>query len=102
MRRVIVEVPTGDRDYVDAVQVDCVQRGEAPLIASTLYAPVPGGAEVAVNKTIAVGAAWRPVADATVVYLDLGTTNTMAEGIAAAARLGQRVEYRQLGGRWEK
>lgn len=45
---------------------------------------------------IEAGLAWGPVADATVVYVDLGISNGMHQGIARARAEGRRVEYRCL------
>ena len=45
---------------------------------------------------IEAGFAWNELADATVVYTDLGITPGMQKGIAHAESAGRPVEYRNL------
>lgn len=104
MRRVIVESPYAGNvriniTYATACMRDCLLRGEAPLASHILYASTdvlddnkPGDRRRGMNA----GFAWGEVADATVVYTDLGVSPGMAEGIAHAFKCGRPVEYRAL------
>lgn len=105
LRRVILESPySGDvarnEAYARAAVRDRVMRGEAP-IASHLLFTQPGilrdHAPEERALGMAAGFAWLPVAEATVVYQDLGISGGMDEGISRAIQLGIPVEYRSLG-----
>jgi hypothetical protein len=104
MRRVIVESPySGNIEqntvYAREAVRDCILRGEAP-IASHLLFTQPGilRDEVEGERAagIAAGLAWLPVADASVIYTDLGISQGMLQGIAAAGAAGIPVEYRTI------
>jgi hypothetical protein len=106
MRIVIVESPyAGNVEkhvrYARACVRDCLVRGEAPFASHLLYTQegvlrdeVPAERE----HGIQAGFAFRVVADATVVYTDLGTSRGMQYGIDHATELRHPVEYRALGG----
>jgi len=49
---------------------------------------------------IEAGLVWKQSADASIVYYDRGITKGMILGIQLSAKIGQPVEYRQLGGEW--
>lgn len=108
-RRVVIESPyAGNVDknlaYLRACMRDClVNHDEAPFASHGLYTQ-PGVLDDGVPKErahgIDAGFAWRAVADATVVYTDLGITNGMRAGIAHAAIASRPIEYRVLGGIW--
>lgn len=104
MRRVILESPYAghvDRNvaYARRALRDALQRGEAPIASHLLYTQ-PGvlddanAAERAIG--IEAGLAWCAVADATVVYADLGVSAGMRLGIARAEAAGRPVENRYL------
>lgn len=104
MRRVILESPfAGDvarnERYARAAMADCLRRGEAPYASHLLYTQ-PGvlddGKPDERTLGIEAGLEWGRVADATVVYMDLGVSNGMAMGIARAGREGRPVEMRNL------
>lgn len=108
--RVIIESPCAaasagglDRNlrYLRAALADCLQRGEAPFASHALYTQ-PGvlrDEDPAERATgIAAGFAWRPVAERTVVYGDLGISGGMRAGIEHAGSIGQPVEWRSLPG----
>lgn len=104
MRRVIVESPyAGDVErnvaYARAALRDSLSRGEAPIASHLLYTQ-PGilrdDEPLERQWGIDAGLAWGPVADATVVYTDLGISAGMQIGIDRAARDGRPVEYRTL------
>ena len=104
MRRVILESPyAGDVGtnlaYARQCIRDCLDRGEAP-IASHLLFTQPGILKDDVKEEralgIAAGLAWIPVADAMVVYIDLGMSPGMNAAMKAAQRAGLPVELRCL------
>lgn len=109
-RLVIVETPfrpTGDTEeerrvdgekkiaYARACMRDCLQRGDAPMMSHLLYTQ-PGVLDDTVAeeriKGIDAGLAWGRVADATVVYTDLGISSGMKLGIERAQAEGRHVE----------
>jgi hypothetical protein len=105
-RRVIIESPyRGDHElnlaYLRAAMRDCLLRGEAPFASHALY-PRPGVLDDADTEQrrigIEAGLAWGDVADATVVYDDLGITDGMWQGVRHALRGGRPVEWRTLPG----
>jgi hypothetical protein len=74
-------------------------RGESPIASHLLYTQ-PGilsdGVPDERQLGIEAGLAWRFVAEASVVYQDLGITPGMRRGIEAAETAGIPVEYRNL------
>jgi hypothetical protein len=110
VRRVIIESPyAGNIDqnmkYVRACMQDCVFRGESPYVSHALLTQ-PGVLrdEVPEERTLGIemGFAWRAVADATIVYTDLGISKGVENGIAHAKELNHPIEYRALGGEWSQ
>lgn len=109
MRLVIVESPfAGDIErnlrYARACMADCLRRGEAPFASHALYTQ-PGVLDdndpAQRNLGIAAGFAWREMAEATVVYTDLGVSRGMIAGIKHAQKQAEHaIEYRELGGMW--
>lgn len=104
MRLVIVESPyAGDVErnvkYARACIRDCLMRGEAPYASHLLYTQ-----EGVLNDDIQeermhgihAGFAWRQVADATIVYTDLGISSGMKYGIEDAEKRGVPVEFRSI------
>jgi len=108
VRRVIIESPyAGDVErnlrYLRACMADCLRRGEAPFASHGLY--TQEGVLDDRNPSerahgIAAGFAWRTVADATVIYLDLGWSLGMFQGEADSHARSVPVEHRWLGGEW--
>jgi len=108
MRRVVVEspysAPTPEGiarhvEYARACLRDCIQRGEAP-IASHLLLTQPGVLDdadpVQRHAGMMAGWAWIEHADAVVVYIDLGISDGMMDGIGHATLAGARIEYRSV------
>lgn len=104
MKLVILESPyAGDLErnitYARACLRDSLLRGEAPIASHLLYTQ-PGVLDDNIPQErqhgIDAGLAWRAVAEATVVYDDLGITQGMSYGIRAAKKAGLPIEYRQL------
>ena len=108
MKRVILESPyAGDVDknvaYARAALRDSLLRGEAPVASHLLYTQ-PGvlddGDPDERARGIEAGLAWGPVAEATVVYADLGISEGMQRGIERAREQGRTVHVRKLGEPW--
>lgn len=104
MRLVILESPYGgdverNTKYARAALTDCLSRGEAPIASHLLYTQ-PGVLRDDVRPEralgIAAGHAWYRVAEACVVYSDLGITSGMEQGLTAARLANVPIEYRQL------
>jgi hypothetical protein len=104
MRLVIIESPyAGDIEanvtYARACVRDSLLRGEAPIASHLLYTQ-PGilddGVPSERQHGIDAGLAWRRVAQATVVYTDLGISRGMKYGIDAALAAGLPVEMRSI------
>ena len=103
-RLVIVESPyAGDIEaneaYARAAMRDCLLRGEAPYASHLLYTQ-PGvlqDTDKAERKLgMEAGFAWGEMAEATIVFGDLGISAGMAAGIDRASAAGRPVEYRTL------
>lgn len=105
MKLIIVESPfAGDVErnirYARRCVRDSLLRGEAPIASHLLYTQegiLDDNVESERNHGIAAGLAWRRVAEASVVYTDLGISRGMQFGIAAAEEAGIPVEYRTIG-----
>lgn len=106
MKLIILESPfAGDVerniDYARQCVRDSLCRGESPIASHLLYTQ-PGilNDEIPVERQLGIdaGLAWRSVADATVVYTDLGISKGMVYGIDAAIKSGLPVLYRSLSG----
>ena len=104
MRLVIIESPyAGDIErnveYARACVRDSLMRGEAPIASHLLYTQ-PGilddGIPSERQMGIDAGLAWKAVAEASVVYGDLGVSKGMEYGIEAARKAGLAIEYRSI------
>jgi hypothetical protein len=104
IRLVILESPyAGDIKknvaYARAAMRDSLLRGEAPIASHLLYTQegVLSDSDLT-ERTLGInaGLAWMRVADATVVYIDLGISEGMRAGIAAAMQAGRQVEHRSI------
>ncbi len=107
MRRVILESPyAGDVEgniiYARRCLKDSLDRGEAPIASHLLYTQ-PGVLLDSVTqerkKGIDAGLEWMRVAEAVVVYKDLGLSPGMISAVAHAEWLGIPVEYRTINGK---
>lgn len=106
MRRVIVESPyAGDIEknvaYARAAVRDALSRGESPIASHLLY--TQEGIlrdEISDERKwgIEAGLAWGLVAEATVVYTDLGISRGMEYGINNAVHAGRPIERRNIPG----
>lgn len=103
-RRVVLESPySGDvalnMNYLRAAMLDCLMRGDAPFASHLLYTQVLDD-RIPKDRRLGMeaGFAWGEVAEACVVYTDLGISPGMREGINRAEQLGIPVEQRTLAG----
>ena len=106
MRLVILESPfkaatevdtIRNRRYAHEAMLDSLHRGESPLASHLLWPGILNDADARERAMgIDAGLAWGRVADATVVYQDLGISPGMNSGIAHAIAHGRPVEYRSI------
>jgi len=108
VRLVILESPYGgdikkNIKYARACLRDSLKRGEAPIASHLLYTQ-----EGVLNDNIPeerqhgidAGLAWLKVADATVVYTDLGISKGMIYGVDIAVKNNIPIEYRNILENW--
>lgn len=104
MRLVIIESPySGDiewnTEYAKQCVHDCLMNGEAPIVSHLLFTQ-PGILDDTIPHErelgLLAGISWYRVAQACVVYMDLGVSEGMDRGIAEAIRNFVPVEYRKL------
>jgi hypothetical protein len=77
--------------------LDALRKGDNPIASHLLWPGILDDANPAERALgIEAGLAWGKVAEATVVYDDLGVSPGMAQGIARAVAEGRPVEYRRL------
>lgn len=102
---VVIESPyAGDIEYnliyARRAVRDSLERGEAPFASHLLYTQ-PGilRDEVPDERAwgIEAGLAWHQAKIITAVYVDLGFSNGMRQGIAAAERMLTPIQYRTIG-----
>jgi hypothetical protein len=108
MRRVIVESPYAgkteaeiDRNirFARACVRDCILHGEAPFASHLLYTQPKILADAIPEERslgMRAGFSWVEVADATIVYTNLGISRGMKAGIQQAEKHRKPVEYRTL------
>lgn len=102
MRRVVIESPFAgnvarNRKYLRAAMLDSLRRGEAPFASHALYTQYLDDLKPEERKLgMEAGFAWGEVADAVVVYDDLGISGGMQTGVDVARGRGQAVEFRRL------
>jgi hypothetical protein len=103
-RLVIVESPfNGDSkvniEYAKKCMRDCFMKGEFPFASHLLYTQegilddkIPGERTLGIEA----GLKWGKLADATIVYTDLGISPGMEKGIERAKQEGRPVEFRKI------
>lgn len=104
MKLVIIESPyAGNVDENTTYARECVRdsllRGEAPIASHLLYTQVGilnDDIPEERQHGIDAGLAWRKVAEASVVYTDLGISRGMEYGIKAAQEANIPVEFRTI------
>jgi hypothetical protein len=106
MRRVVLESPyKGDvmtnLRYAKACVRDCIRRGEAPIASHLLFTQegiLDDTDPVQRAAGINAGHAWIPLAQALVVYTDLGISHGMQEGMDVAMHHHVPIEERSIKG----
>jgi hypothetical protein len=101
--RVVVESPFaggfGNVRYGRECLRDSIDRGESPFASHLLYAQkglLSDNVPKERKRGIQAAAAWLEVADCVCVYMDLGITPGMVQGIVRAAQLGKPIRLRWL------
>lgn len=87
--------------YARAAMRDCLLRWEAPFASHLLYTQenvLSDDDPIERKLGIQAGFEWRRLASATVVYIDLGVTEGMRQGIRDSERRSVPVEIRNLKG----
>ena len=104
MNLVILESPfAGDVEenikYARSCMSDCFKRGEYPFASHLLYTQegiLDDNDPVERELGIKAGLKWGEFANKTVVYIDLGISGGMKEGIKSALSKNRKIEYRKL------
>ena len=107
MRRVILESPfrgataheqERNERYLKLAMLDSLRRGESPLASHRLWPGILNDNDPEERALgIEAGLAWGVVAEATVVYGDLGISPGMEQGMRRAVSEGRPVEMRTIG-----
>lgn len=102
IRKVILESPYAggiNRNvlYARMALKDSLKRGEAPIASHLLYPQVLDD-DIPEERKLGIdsGHAWLEVAEAMVVYEDLGLSSGMKLGIVRAIKAGLKIEYRKI------
>jgi hypothetical protein len=106
MRRAILESPYQSKneakvqlhlDYARAAMLHSLAQGESALASHLIWPWILDDADPAEREQgMIAGFAWHRVAEASVIYTDLGISNGMEAGIAMAKLFGLPVEYRKI------
>lgn len=98
--KVHLESPWRDGEYSSyalACLRDSLSRGEAPFASHLLYTQVLDDADTEERAHgMAMGDAWREIADKVVFYVDHGWTEGMIDGFNKAYEQGKVFEVRRL------
>lgn len=85
--------------YAQRCMRDCFMRGEIPFASHLLYTQDgilddedPEEREMGIKA----GFAWRKFTDKTVVYVDMGITKGMKQGMESAKKMGHKIELRSI------
>lgn len=100
--KVVIESPlSGDfaRNirYARLCALDCVRRGEAPYASHLMFPQFLNDSTPTERRLgMEAGFTWGECGDLRAVYVDLGVSRGMEEGIQKARDLGQTFEFRNL------
>jgi len=84
-------------EYAQKALKDSLLRGEYPFASHLLYTQVLDDKNPEErNLGIEAGLTWCKNADLTAVYIDLGISEGMIEGILDAQKEGRKIEFRTL------
>src|SRR5208337_1854682 len=107
----IPDVVARNERYLDACMLACLRRDESPYASHGLYTRPGVLKDILPDERklgMMAGWCWLEVMSAaglnglSVVYLDLGMSSGMEDGIKRARALGVEIEERRLGGLWAK
>lgn len=102
MLKVVIESPlAGDFQknirYARLCGLDCIRRGEAPYASHLLMTQFLDDTSLSEREVgMKAGLIWSATGELVAVYIDLGISDGMKRGIAAAETLEQPIEYRKL------
>ncbi len=87
-----------NRRYAISCMIDSISRNESPYASHLLYTQVFTNEEDAEDRNLGIemGFQWGEAAEMVAVYVDLGVTAGMREGIDRATLGGKIIEYRNL------
>lgn len=112
MKRVVIETPFAatteaeskrNAAYLKAAMLDSIRLGEAPYASHAIYAQfLDDTIAEERSRGIMMGFVWGDMAEATVVYVDLGITKGMRAGVDYAHSKGRPVIYREVPGWYEE
>ena len=90
-------------NYAKAILNDSISRGEAPFLSHLFYAQFLND-KLKAERELGMRVGWSVMrkADLVAVYLDLGWSDGMVEGVLQAAKLGISWERRKIGWPLEK
>lgn len=102
MRRVVLESPYAGNvemnvTYARECLKDSLSRGEAPFASHLLYTQVLDDTDPEQrHKGMCTGWNWIPFSECLVVYIDLGISEGMQQGISYARDMHVDIEFRKL------
>ncbi|MDD1770974.1 MAG: hypothetical protein LUO79_07805 [Methanomassiliicoccales archaeon] len=102
MKRVVIESPLAgafarNQRYAKLAMIDCIRRGEAPFASHVLYPLLLNDATPEDRRLgMECGFAWAGQADLCAVYVDLGVSSGMVEGMRRAQNSKILIERRNL------
>lgn len=87
-----------NHNYAKAILNDSIARGESPFLSHLFYTQFLND-RMSDQRKLGMEAGWAILAkaDFVAVYLDLGWSDGMVEGIIRAEKLGLRWEKRKIG-----
>lgn len=87
-----------NHNYAKAILNDSIARGESPFLSHLFYTQFLND-RLADQRALGMEAGWAVMAkaDFVAVYLDLGWSDGMVEGVLRAEKLGLKWEKRKIG-----
>ena len=87
-----------NHNYAKAILNDSIFRGESPFLSHLFYTQFLND-KIKDQRKLGMEAGWAVLhkADYVAVYLDLGWTDGMVDGVIEASRLGLKIEKRKIG-----
>ena len=87
-----------NHNYAKAILNDSIHRGESPFLSHLFYTQFLND-KIKDQRKLGMEAGWAVLAkaDYVAVYLDMGWTDGMVDGVIVASKLGLRIEKRKIG-----